>query len=266
MDTDSIDEGLPADLDRISPTVSQFFFEGNAIDGEPNYKLADTFIRTAEAFANATYQSVYIIDYYRKNFLYVSPNPLFLCGLTAEEVRQSGYQFYVDHVPEDELKMLLEINQAGFSFINRISPEERKKYIISYDFHIVNGKDKLLINHKLTGFAYLPDGAVWLALAVVSLPTHTSAGHVQMHCRDKAEYWEYDLSCHRWRLHAAPVLNETEKTVLTLSIQGLTISEIARRVCLAIDSVKSVRRRLFEKLDVNNISEAIFYATNHKLI
>lgn len=107
--------------------IENFFFAGNAVSGKSDYGLAETFVRTAEAFANATYQSVYIIDYFRKNFLYVSPNPLFLCGISEEEVKELGYQFYLDHVPADEVKMLLEINQAGFSFINKVPPAKRKK-------------------------------------------------------------------------------------------------------------------------------------------
>ena len=87
-----------------------------------------------------------------------------------------------------------------------------------------------------------------------------------MHCRGKREYWEYDLQSHKWEIHDTPVLHETEKEILTLSIQGLTINAIAERAHLAIDTIKSGRRRLFEKLGVNNISEAISYATNYKLL
>ncbi|MDE6023087.1 MAG: helix-turn-helix transcriptional regulator, partial [Muribaculaceae bacterium] len=198
--------------------------------------------------------------------LYVSPNPLFLCGMSPEEVKVMGYEFYLNRVPADEVKMLLEINQAGFSFINEVPLAEKKKYTISYDFHILNGYEKILINHKLTALACQPDGSVWLGLAVVSLSTHSDAGHITMHCRDKADYWEYDLDFHRWKKRTAPVLNETEKEILTLSIQGLTINAIADQVHRAVDSVKSARRRLFEKLEVNNISEAISYATNYKLL
>lgn len=263
----TFDELSHGELNSIkSSKLNNFFYHGNTVGGEPDYRLADAYVRTAESFANATYQGVYIIDYFRKNFLYVSPNPLFLCGMTAEQVKSLGYQFYLDHVPEDEIKMLLAINQAGFSFINKIPLAERKDYTISYDFHIVNGRDKLLINHKLTGLAYQPDGSVWLGLSLVSLSTHSKAGQITMHCRGKAEYWEYDLSTKRWDEHAAPVLNDTEKTILTLSIQGLTINAIAERAHLAVDSVKSARRRLFDKLEVNNISEAISYATNYKLL
>ncbi|MDE6481079.1 MAG: hypothetical protein K2L45_12520, partial [Muribaculaceae bacterium] len=76
--------------------VNDFFDSGNAVHGEPDYGLAANFVRTAEAFANTTYHSVYIIDYFRKNFLYVSPNPLFLCGMSADAVKSEGYQFYID--------------------------------------------------------------------------------------------------------------------------------------------------------------------------
>ena len=246
--------------------VNDFFYPGNAVHGEPDYGLADNFVRTAEAFANTTYQSVYIIDYFRKNFMYVSPNPLFLCGMSAEAVKGLGYQFYIDHVPADEVDMLLEINRAGFSFINDVPLEEKRKYAISYDFHLVNGRERILINHKLTALACQPDGSVWLGLSVVSLSTHSNPGHITMHCRGKSEYWKYDWDLHRWEKRTTPMLNETEKEILTLSMQGLTITDISERIHRAVDSVKSARRRLFEKLEVNNISEAISYATNYKLL
>jgi hypothetical protein len=52
--------------------------------------------------------------HYRRGFLYVSDNPLFLCGHTADEVLRMGYAFYLSHVPEEELPMLTELNRAGF--------------------------------------------------------------------------------------------------------------------------------------------------------
>ena len=38
--------------------------------------------------ARVSYQSVYLIDYFNQSFLYVSDNPLFLCGHSAEEVKE----------------------------------------------------------------------------------------------------------------------------------------------------------------------------------
>jgi len=44
------------------------------------------------------------------------------------------------------------------------------------------------------------------------------------------------------------------------------MSEIADRICLSPDTIKKYRQRIFEKLDVRNISEAIVAATNSKLL
>ncbi|MBD5275991.1 MAG: helix-turn-helix transcriptional regulator [Bacteroides sp.] len=249
-----------------SSKIKGFFYAGNAVNGEPDYGLAENFVRTAEAFANTTYQSVYIIDYFRRNFLYVSPNPLFLCGMSADAVKSEGYQFYIDHVPANEVDMLLEINKAGFSFINDVPLEEKLKYTISYDFHLVNGREKILINHKLTALACQPDGSVWLGLSLASLSTHSNPGHITMHCRGKSEYWKYDLFSHLWEKRSAPVLNETEKAIITLSIQGLTMNAIAEKIHITLESVKTARRRLYEKLGVSNITEAILYVTKYKLV
>ncbi|MDE6552243.1 MAG: hypothetical protein K2K98_04695 [Muribaculaceae bacterium] len=43
------------------------FFTYETVGGEPEYGLAENVVRTAEAFANTTYQSVYIIDYFKRN-------------------------------------------------------------------------------------------------------------------------------------------------------------------------------------------------------
>ncbi|MDE6787654.1 MAG: helix-turn-helix transcriptional regulator, partial [Muribaculaceae bacterium] len=69
-----------------------------------------------------------------------------------------------------------------------------------------------------------------------------------------------------WEKRSVPALNETEKAILTLSIQGRTMNAIAEKIHIASDSVKTARRRLYEKLGVSNITEAISYATNYKLL
>ena len=43
--------------------VNDFFYPGNAVHGEPDYGLADNLVRTAEAFANTTYQRVYMLEF-----------------------------------------------------------------------------------------------------------------------------------------------------------------------------------------------------------
>ncbi len=246
----------------------EFFIPDNEIrlPEELDYTRVDEYIRSAEAFSRSSYQSVYIIDYFRQNFLYVSPNPMFLCGLSPDQMKELGYRFYLGYVPEDEQPMLLSLNKAGFAFYNDIPVDERKDWYISYDFHILNEGRKILVNHKLTPLALTSDGRIWLALCVVSAATHTDAGHIEMHRVGTSEYFEYNISFRRWNRRQMPTLSDGEKSVLTLSIQGYTMSEIADKICLSPDTIKKYRKRIFEKLKVRNISEAIVAATNNKLL
>ena len=248
--------------------IDDFFISDNEVrfSEELDYNRVDEYIRAAEAFARTTYQSLYIIDYYKQDFLYVSPNPMFLCGLSPEQMKKLGYQFYFQYVPEDEQQLLLTLNKAGFAFFNDIPEDERKDWYISYDFHIINDGKKILINHKLTPLTLTSDGRMWLALCIVSASTHTEAGHIEIHRVDSPDYYEYNMTTRRWDKLHMQTLSETEKSVLTLSMQGYTMNEIADKLFLSPDTIKKYRQRIFEKLNVRNIAEAIVCATNNKLL
>ena len=57
-----------------------------------------------------------------------------------------------------------------------------------------------------------------------------------------------------------------EKSVIQLAAKGYTIEQIAEQMCKAVDTVKQCRRRLFAKLGVDNIAEAVVFAINNKLL
>ena len=231
----------------IMTQIEDFFNEKNRVEGitEADYLRTKPYIETAKAFAQTTYQSIYIIDYFKKEFLYVSDNPIFLCGHSAKEVMEMGYGFYLNHVPEAELPMLTELNQAGFSAFNTTPHEEKLSCLMSYDFHILSGGKKLLINHKITPLVLNDLGQVWLALCTVSLSS---------------------LAEHLWIEQEEIKLKTEEKEVLVLSARGYTMKEIAEKVCKSIDTVKFYRKQVFEKLEVENITEALAFVTNYGLI
>ena len=56
--------------------VDDFFIDDNSVGliSETSYENINSIIDEIEAFSRLTYKSVYIIDYYKRNFLYVSKN------------------------------------------------------------------------------------------------------------------------------------------------------------------------------------------------
>ena len=125
--------------------VKDFFIASNIVRNAPDYdsKVLSSLIHTVEAFARVTYQSVYLIDYYKQEFLYVLDNPLFLCGHTAKEVKKLGYSFYLKHVPEEERKMLVEL---------------------SNHFHLNSGARSKLVNQQSTPILLNDEGKIWIGM------------------------------------------------------------------------------------------------------
>ena len=97
----------------MQSNVDDYFIPDNEVKltEELDYSRVGEYIRSAEAFSRSTYQSVYIIDYFKRNFLYVSPNPMFLCGLSPEQMMELGYRFYLEYVPEDEQSFLIDLRR-----------------------------------------------------------------------------------------------------------------------------------------------------------
>ncbi|WP_341904134.1 helix-turn-helix transcriptional regulator [Fluviicola taffensis] len=225
------------------------------------------YLEAVKSFARLTYESVYVIDYETMSFEYVSENPLFLCGYSSEEVLKMGYDFYFKHVPEEELNLLEQINEAGFDFFEKLPADTKKEYSITYDFHLTNQNGKnTLINHKLTPLFLTDDSKIWKAVSIVSLAHHQHPGNVFIKRQGSKEQWELDLKNNIWRKSLKPTLSEREIEVLRLHAQGLTINQIAEKIFVSPDTVKYYRRRIFERLSVNNIVEALAAAVNSKII
>lgn len=249
--------------------VSDFFKPVNlyAPPTEKEYEAIRPYINAAKIFAQSTYQSIYIIDYYIKGFLYVSDNPLFLCGNTPSAVKNMGYLFYLNNVPKQDLDLLLEINTAGFSFYNSTPIEERLQYSISYDFHIIQpNKHLLLINHKLTPMVLDKLSNVWLAFCVVSVASNDKAGNISFRKVGSNKIIQYDIENKNWELQPSPKLTRIEKEILMLSVQGITMKGISIKMHLTEATIKFHRSKILNKLNVKNITEAIASASNYKLI
>lgn len=249
--------------------INRFFNEKNTIatDADIDYSQRNNYLEAVKAFSRMSYQSLYIIDYLEKAFEYVSDNPLFLCGMAAEEVKKLGYGFYFKNVKSADLDLLLKINKAGFEFYEKLAIEERKEYTISYDFCLINEKKhEVLINHKLTPFFLTEDGKIWKAICMVSLSNAQTSGNVVISKDQCDDLWNYDIEADKWIIGEKKKLSQREHEILSLSASGLKITEIADKIFVTADTVKFHRKKMFEKIGVNNIAEALAYAKNNKLL
>lgn len=227
----------------------------------------NNYLEVVEVFARMNYTSIYVIDHQRKEFEFVSENPLFLCGSRADEIKEMGFGYYRKYVIKNDLKLLLRINRVGFDFFEKTPLTEKKLYTISCDFHIVNQKGRIiLINQKQTPLFLTQDGEILKSICVVSLSSEKQSGNIQVFKKGSNVKYLYDLKNGIWKKESIIKLSNREKEILRLSSRGFTVNEISEDLYITSDTVKFHKRKLFKKLEVNNISEAIVCAINNKLI
>lgn len=141
----------------MNKVKDDFFLHSNKVGhiSKEDYDKIELLVNAAKAFARSTYQCVYIIDYFHQDFIYASDNLAYLCGLEPEQLMEAGYQMYIDHVPDADLQMLLEVNKKGFDFFNELPVGDRLDYSISYDFQLTNGRHSRLIHHHPLQYFFL---------------------------------------------------------------------------------------------------------------
>ena len=249
--------------------MNRFFFPKNKIEklSEIDFHQLTDYQEVLSAFSRTTYTSLYVIDYEKQGFEYVSENPLFLCGHSAEEVKEMGYAFYFKYVTEEDLNLLARINRIGFDFFEGIPIDERTRYTISYDFHMKSdNRKKILVHHKLTPVFLTGSGKLWKAICVVSLSAERGSGNIKITKQGDKEIFLFDLMQNRWKNVETINISDREREILQLSIRGFTINEIAQEKFVSPETIKFHRKKLFNKLKVTHISEAIFHAANNRLL
>lgn len=227
-------------------------------------KTISSIIHIVNSFTFVDYQSIYLIDSSNKQFIFVSDNPLFLCGLSAETVMNLNYKFYENYIPKHELEKLIEINKSAFQFIDSIEGIDKLKCRISYDFHLLNNRKEILVNHRMIPIS-LTEGKK-IIMCIVSLSSYKTFGHAEIYVDQFPYYWEYFMESRKWKKMQTISLTETEKNILYMASEGFTISEIADKIYKSIDTIKFYRHNILEKLNVTNITEALIYATNKRLL
>lgn len=100
---------------------------------QEEYENLKPLIEITKAFVRSSNQYIYIIDFLKKDFLYVSDKIVRLCGEEMDGKKRFNYEIYLKHVPTEEQKMLSEINEKGLGLFHTFPTNERTNYTLCYD-------------------------------------------------------------------------------------------------------------------------------------
>ncbi|MBQ3655231.1 MAG: helix-turn-helix transcriptional regulator [Bacteroidales bacterium] len=238
--------------------TNDFFCEQDCVQ-ETTKNLSSLDLTVTSGIIDVLGCGIYIVDYEAKKVRIVSDNIAKMCGLNPQDIEGENCDIYLKYVPDDDYKMLLEINKAAFSFLKKMPDWKILQYSVSYNFHL-NG----LLLHQTFKPLKVKNGFIKLGLFILTLSSKNDIGNIVMQRKNDVDYYEYSLSGHIWRLKHGIKLSETEKLVLCLSAQGQTSEDIASAMHRSVDTIKRYKKDLFKKMNVKNITEALICAINNR--
>lgn len=250
--------------------IESFFGENLNYDEDSKSNSVEGLIYNSQVMSRVSGQSLYIMDCRHLKFLYVSDNPLFLCGYRPRDVVRMSFLFYKKVAHPEDLDRIMNISIEALSVYTKYTREECTRMVMSYDFRIINPftHQTVMINHSFIPAYFTPEGFISEGICLVRPSTQSDSGNALIKQNGITPLYEYSAG-KGWMPIAnykTITITDREKQILRITIQGYNNIEISEILSIDINTVKAHKKNIFKKLKVNNIAEAIVYASNNNLL
>ena len=170
------------------------------------------------------------------------------------------------HINQEDNNVMWKLTGKYQEFVKLLPEKERKNYVFNYANPIERDGVRTILNYKSRVLETAPDGRIWLEAYALILSPNKETGKLTAHNVVTGEIMEYDIKVNQWVMTGKITLTEAEKTVLRLSAQGLTISEIEKELHRSRSTIDTHRKSIFKKLKASSMIEAIGYAKLYRAI
>jgi DNA-binding CsgD family transcriptional regulator len=208
--------------------------------------------------------SLMVVDLTEQKLIYRSKNLLFADKAFQNEMQRKSYNPYWSLMDPKDYKLMTEIVKAYKELVRELKGDKKRQHSFVMSFHIWIRKQKRIITQKFTPLRLHPDGTLWTGLFQMTI----SSGNK---CRKPAVLgadfiYSYDLSKRRFLPYQILAeLTIVEKAILLRAAEGLSSKQIANDLCKSINTIKTHKERLFVKLGVSSMNEALAFVSNYNL-
>lgn len=197
-------------------------------------------------------RSYCLVDVYRKELKFPTNETFFYALGSPDNLDSLG----LNH--DEEVKRNLQTLISAFRFILTLPKDQQLFCDVSF---CVKGQllnEVIDFDVRYSIFRISQDGKIWLLLnsSGISPFKHESNKPYILNKVTGDRYYHVNG---RWKLKVNQhnLLTDREKLVLVLSSQGYTSDEIGKRLAKSGDTIKTDKRKIYEKLGVKTIEEAI---------
>ena len=216
--------------------------------------------------SNLFYEMMFVVDINSGEIICTPPSSGLASNLQSKELSIDSLQNLIHALKYDTEDQYSTIFHAIKNFYRATSEKDKRSILFIIEMKMTYHNIAHKATYKLTPLYQSSDGELKYMVGAISLSSGTTSKMLQVLNTSDFKRHCFDFKSSKWIKSDIPELSQIENDVLALSAEGLSVPEISEIVCRAQDSVKSIRKRIFEKLGATNITEAIMYTTNYKII
>lgn len=235
---------------------------------EPDYANLDISKNMLDIIADMANTNICILDFYKHEYYYVSKNHLFMCGYTDEKEYPLDQELARLVIFDDDQENQLKMKDAACLFFASHSPTEQLK-ITLYTNHRLKHRNGsvFMVSNQYKALKFDDKGNLWLAISTSNIATKNIQveSFIELNKEQKTRYIYCPKKCEFIEV-ATQKLSSKEKEILLLASRGFSIKDIADKQSISQSTVKFHRKNILLKLNVESMTEAIFYADCHKLL
>lgn len=166
-----------------------------------------------------------------------------------------------DAIPFEDRSRIMNQAQAINSVISDVIPPANRKGMAIFNvFHLRLMDKRILVTQKFVPLAVDVNGNVEVG-AFFFMPSNKDYKGLTTIVQGN-RLWTFNCRTFSLIEYVIPLLSTSEKIMMSLSRSGLSVKEIADILYLSEGSVKKQRDRLFKKLGVASLSEALALMDN----
>lgn len=246
--------------------VNSLFFNNSFPLEEPIIESSIcTMLNMVSSYERISGSCCMVIDFDMHKLLYKSSQMIYLEEVTLNDKQRDCENPYWALVKEDTLSHLLQIKNNYPLNGQRIDAKDYNTHICTIDYPIVIKGREFFINQKFTPLVMRTNGITKIGLFVFGPSTCNHIGSfiiIQSQIRYRFDfvagvYKPFDLN---------KPLSIVEKKIIQRMKMGMTNEQIAGSLNLSVPTIKTHRMRIFKKLQVTTMAEALTVVSNYHLI
>ena len=241
-----------------------FFTKCICEDGSISQSAVNFTIQIVEAISLLTNTTCLVIDFDKQRTIYKTDTLLYTDEATPADIHRECDNPYWALVPDEILGQLINLRGKYLHFFRILNQQENSLHFCSTDYPIIINRRSFYINQKFMPLMKRLDGTIRLGLFMYGPSTDKETKSLII--TKSGERWRYNFQTEEYeKLDLGAALSNMERKILLRIKKGMTNEEIAESLNLGLNTVKSYRARLFKKLGVKTITEAITLIDNYHL-